>query len=53
MPLFVIHLLTWPLKFKRGEGTLDDQRRDGGTNFVLRIKEQATRLILHEYDDEK
>jgi len=36
---------------------LDDRRRDGGTNFILRIKEQETRLTLHEYeyddDDEK
>jgi hypothetical protein len=26
--------------------------RDGGTNFILRIKEQETRLILPEHDDD-
>jgi phosphotransferase system IIB component len=30
----------------------DDRRRDGGTNFILRIKEQETRLTLHEHDDD-
>ena len=29
---------------------MDDRRRDGGTNFILRIKEQETRLTLHEHD---
>jgi hypothetical protein len=27
-------------------------RKRGGTNFILRIKEQETRLILHEHDDD-
>ena len=36
---------------QKDEGTLDDQRRDGGTNFILRIKEQETRLTLQEHDD--
>jgi hypothetical protein len=27
-------------------------RRDGGINFILRIKEQETRLILHEHGDD-
>jgi hypothetical protein len=37
------------LQYKpKDEGTWDDQGRDGGTNFILRIKEQETRLILHE-----
>jgi len=31
---------------KRKKGT------DGKTNFVLRFKEQETRLILHEHDDD-
>ena len=31
---------------------MDDRRRDGGTNFILRIKEQETRLTLHEHDDD-
>ena len=31
-----------------GEG----RGRDGGTNFVLRIKEQETRLTLQEHDDD-
>jgi len=26
------------------------RRNDGGTNFILRIKEQETRLNLQEYD---
>jgi hypothetical protein len=26
--------------------------RDGGTNFILRIKEYGTPLILHEHDDD-
>ena len=37
---------------QKDEGTLDDRRRDGGTNFILRIKEQETRLTLHEQDDD-
>ena len=37
---------------QKGEGTLDDRRRDGGTNFILRIKEQETRLTLQEHDDD-
>jgi hypothetical protein len=31
---------------------LDDRGRDGGTNFILRVKEKETRLILHEHDDD-
>ena len=31
---------------------MDDRRRDGGTNFILRIKEQETRLTIHEHDDD-
>jgi len=37
---------------QKDEGTLDDQRRDGGTNFILRIKEQETCLTLQEHDDD-
>ena len=37
---------------QKDEGTLDDRRKDGGTNFILRIKEQETRLTLHEHDDD-
>ena len=37
---------------QKDEGTLDDRRRDGGTNFILRIKEQETRLTLHGHDDD-
>jgi len=30
----------------------DDRGRDGGTNFILRIREQETRLTLQQhYDD--
>jgi hypothetical protein len=36
------------------EGALDDQGRDGGTNFILRIKEREMRLTLlvHADDDD-
>jgi len=38
---------------QKDEGTWDDRGRDGGTNFILRIKEQETRLTLQEhYDDD-
>ena len=37
---------------QKDEGILDDRRRDGGTNFILRIKEQETRLTLQEHDDD-
>jgi hypothetical protein len=40
-----INNLSWILNF-------DDRGRDGGTNFILRIKEQETRLTLQEHDDE-
>ena len=35
---------------QKDEGTLDDRGRDGGTNFILRIKEQETSLTLQEHD---
>ena len=35
----------------KDEGTLDDRGRDGGTNFILRIKEQETRLTHQEHGD--
>ena len=37
---------------QKNEGTQDDRGRDGGTNFILRIKEQETRLTLQEHDDD-
>ena len=37
---------------QKDEGTLDDRGKDGGTNFILRIKEQETRLTLQEHDDD-
>jgi hypothetical protein len=37
---------------QKDKGTWDDRRRDGGTNFILRTKEQETRLILREHDDD-
>ena len=37
---------------QKDERTLDDRGRDGGTNFILRIKEQETRLTLQEHDDD-
>jgi hypothetical protein len=37
---------------RKVEGTWDDRGRDGGTNFILKIKEQETCLTLHEHDDD-
>jgi len=37
---------------QKDEGTQDDPGRDGGTNFILMIKEQETRLTLQEHDDD-
>ena len=37
---------------QKDEGTQDDRGKDGGTNFILRIKEQETRLTLQEHDDD-
>ena len=37
---------------QKDEGTQDDRGRDGGTNFILRTKEQETRLTLQEHDDD-
>ena len=37
---------------QKDEGTQDDRGRDGGTNFILMIKEQETRLNLQEHDDD-
>jgi len=37
---------------QKGDGTLDDRRRDGGTNSTLRTKEQGTHLTLNEHDDD-
>ena len=37
---------------QKDEGTWDSRGRDGGTNFILRIKEQETRLTLQEHDDD-
>jgi hypothetical protein len=37
---------------RKDEGTQDDRGRDGGTSFILRIKEQETRLSLQEHDDD-
>ena len=36
----------------KNERIYGDRRRDGGTNFILRIKEYETRLNLHEHDDD-
>ena len=37
---------------QKDKGTQDGQGRDGGTNFILRIKEQETHLTLQEHDDD-
>jgi len=39
-------------KNQKDEGTLDDRGRDGGTNFILRGKEQETCLTVQEHDDD-
>jgi len=31
---------------------LDDRKRDGGTKYTLRTKEQGTHLTLNEHDDD-
>jgi hypothetical protein len=36
----------------KGRKNLGRQGRDGGTNFILRTKEQEKRLILHEHDND-
>ena len=36
----------------KDEGTQDNRRRDGGTNFILRFKEQETRLTFQEHDND-
>ena len=36
----------------KDEETQEDRGRDGGTNFILRIKGQETRLTLQEHDDD-
>jgi hypothetical protein len=41
------------LQYKpKDEGTKDDRGRDGGTNFILKIEEQETHLILHEHGED-
>ena len=37
---------------QKDEGTWDDQGRGGGTNFILRIKEQDNTPTLQEHDDD-
>jgi len=37
---------------QKDEETKDDQGRDGGTNLILRIKEQETCLTLQEHHDD-
>ena len=37
---------------QKDEETQDDRRRDGGTNFIYRIKGQETRLTVQEHDDD-
>ena len=41
------------LQYKpKGRMNIGDRGRDGGTNFILRIKEEETRLTLQEHDDD-
>jgi len=37
---------------QKDEETQDDRGRDGGTNYILRIKEQETHLTLQEHNDD-
>ena len=37
---------------QKDEGTQDCRGRDGGTNFILRIKEQEAHLTLLVHDDD-
>jgi len=37
---------------QKDEGKYEDRGRDGGTNFILRIKEQKTRLTIQEHGDD-
>jgi len=37
---------------QKDEGTVDDRGRERGTNFILSIKEQETRLPLQEHGDD-
>jgi hypothetical protein len=37
---------------QKNEETQEDSERDGGKYFILRIKEQETRLNVHEHDDD-
>jgi hypothetical protein len=36
----------------KGRRNIGRPKKNGGTNFILRIKEQETRLIFHEHDDD-
>jgi hypothetical protein len=36
---------------KKGGETQNDRRKDGRTNFTLRVREQALRLNLRVHDD--
>ena len=36
----------------KGRRNIGVRGRDGGTNFILRIQEEETRLTLHEHDDD-
>jgi hypothetical protein len=41
------------LQYKPNDrGTENDRGRDGGTNFILRIREQETCLLLLEHADD-
>ena len=53
MIIIIIIIMTQHYNTKRkDEGTQDDRGRDGGPNFILRIKEQEKRLTLQEHDDD-
>jgi len=41
------------LKYRPEDRTLDDQRRDGGTNSTLRTEEQGMHLTLNEHNDDE
>jgi len=37
---------------QKDEGTQDDRGRNRGTNLILKINEQETRLTIHQHNDD-
>jgi hypothetical protein len=47
----LLHIRQYCLSPLSEDVTKEDRGRDGGTNFILRIKEQETCLTVQEHDD--